>query len=229
MKLPSYLVHSTATVLAALSLSTAAFAVPLGTSYSFALDVAQAKAGLPGTNYGTVTLTQRQDAVDVSVALADGFMFANTGVGAQFAFNLSQDFADADVTLDAATAAHFVFGSASTYNVTPYGVFTDALLFRSGTKGGLSAGLGTPLQFSVTRTGISLDAFATSGARNGGQAGGYSFAADVGYAPTGKTGGVGAIDHETDTPPPPTRLPEPMSVALLGLGLCGLAVARRRT
>jgi hypothetical protein len=232
MKLPRYLVRTAAVAVTALFLGPAALAVPLGTSYSFALDVAQAKAGLPGANYGTVTLTQGQDVVDVKVALADGFVFANTGVGAQFAFNLTQDFANADVTLDAVTAAHFVLGSASSYNVTPYGVFTDALLFKGGTKGGTSAGLGTPLQFSVARTGISLDAFATSGARNGGQAGGYSFAVDIGYAPTGKTGGVGAIDYETDTPqpppPPPAKLPEPMSVALLGFGLCGVALARRR-
>jgi hypothetical protein len=214
----------------ALSAASTASAMPLGTSYTFALDVAQAKAGLPGTDYGSVTLTQGLNKVDVNVTLANGFLFANTGVGAQFAFNLSSAFANAVITLDAATARNFVTGSAATYNVTPYGIFTEALLFNSSVKGGLSAQIGTSLNFSVVQTGITLDAFSSSTARNKGQAGSYNFAADVGYALTGKTGGVGADDHEIvqPPPPPPKPVPEPIPVALLGLGLGGIALARRR-
>jgi hypothetical protein len=240
---------ATAAAIATFAAAPAASALPLGTTYTFSLDVAQAKAGLPGTSYGTVMLTQGVDEVDVNVTLAKGFLFANTGVGAQFAFSLTQPFVNATVTLDAATARHFVVGSAASYNVTPYGVFTEALLFKPGTTRGLSAQIGTPLNFSVAQAGITLDAFSMSGRRNAGQAGGYNFAVDLGFAATGKTGGVGADDHLTTTPPPPpppkdeppseddlppppppppAPVPEPMPLSLLGLGLGALALARRR-
>jgi hypothetical protein len=236
MRISSHLVRTAAATVAAIAtftLAPSAFAVPLGTSYTFSLDVAQAKAGLSGSSYGTVTLTQGVNAVDVNVSLANGFLFANTGSNAQFAFNLTNAFANATVTLDAATAANFVVGPASSYFVTPYGTFTDALVFKSGTRGGLSSRVGTPLNFSVAQRGISLDAFATSTAATRGQPGGYRFAADVGVAATGKTGGVGAVDHETIQPPPPppvpaASIPEPVSVSLLGLGLGAVALAGRR-
>jgi hypothetical protein len=228
---------ATAAAMTAFTLAPSAFAVPLGTSYTFALDVAQAKAGLPGTSYGVVTLTQGVNEVDVNVTLANGFLFANTGSGVQFAFNLAPAFANASVTLDAATAAHFVVGTVPPYNANPYGLFADALVFKSGIGNGLSGQIGTPLNFSVAQLGISLDAFGTSTAATRGQPGGYSFAADVGFAATGKTGLVGGIHHEIILPPPPppppppvpaTSVPEPVSVSMLGLGLGALALARRR-
>jgi hypothetical protein len=205
------------------SVTPAAVADPIGTTVTFTLNISQAASGLPDTNYGTVTLTQGQDEVDVNVTLANGFVFANTGVGPQFGFNLSQAFSNAAITLDAGTAANFMVGSNSPFNLTPYGLFTDALQFKDGIGGGISANIGTPLNFSVAQAGITLDAFTMSSPRNNGQPGGYSFAADVGFVATGKTGGVAAIDQDT-----PTSVPEPVSIALLGLGLAGIGLSRRR-
>jgi hypothetical protein len=224
-----------ASAIATLAVAPAALAVPVGTTYSYALSVSQPASGLPATSYGTVTLTQGLNEVDVNVTLASGFLFANTGVGGQFAFNLDQAFSNATITLDAATAANFVLGPLNSYNMTPYGVFTDALLFKSSIGNGLSGQIGTPLNFSVAQTGISLDAFSTSTERNNGQPGGYNFAADLGLAATGKTGGVGSGSQVTITPPkdvpaPPAGnpVPEPMTLTLLGLGLGGIALSRRR-
>src|SRR5438067_1199769 len=108
-----------AAALAALGCSPAALAVPVavGTSYVFTLTTAQQKAGLPTTSsYATVTLTQAVDKVDVDVRLANGFLFANTGVGPAFTFNLDAGFANAAVNLSGATAQYFYAQGAGSYN-----------------------------------------------------------------------------------------------------------------
>lgn len=224
---------SVAAALAACCCVPAAFAVPIGTSYVFTLTTSQSSAGLPATSYATVTLTQNaSDTVGVDVKLTDGFLFANTGVGPAFAFNLDDAFADAAIKLSADTAKYFTTGTAASFNLTPYGTFSNALLFKSGLGTGLSAGIAGPLDLSVQAAGISLDDFTTSLPRNNGQMGDYAFAIDLGYAATGKTGGVAekGFTHQTftPTPVPATSVPAPASLALLGLGLGGMAVLRRK-
>lgn len=221
-----------AAMITAFGLAPSAHATTLGTTYTFSLDVSQPNANLPAGPYATVTLTQGADEVDVNVTLADGFLFANTGSNAPFAFNLASAFSNATIALDAATAANFLVGQPGPFSVNPYGKFTDALVFKGDIKGGLAGNIGTPLNFSVAQTGISLDAFTKSTLDTNGHPGGYSFAADVGFAASGKTGGVGGIDYVAVVPPevpvPASSIPEPVSVSLLAFGLGALALTRRR-
>lgn len=211
-----------------------AHAAPINSTAVYAIDFTAAGYG-PGV-FGTVTLTQQQDAVDVMVALTPGFAFANTGGRPAFAFNLDSGVAGATVSL-VAPSVYFQAGSSGAVN--PWGTFSNTIDWLNSAGGGLSESNPNPiasLSFSVLFTGIDLTDFVPSGPimvgggpngpRPNPNTGGFSFIADIGNLETGVTGFAGATEGgggDDGTP-----VPEPGIIGLLGVGLISAAWARRR-
>jgi hypothetical protein len=201
-----------------------------GTSYVYSL-TDSAKLPDSTTPYATVTLTQTSGTlVSVGVVLNSNYVFAGTGVGPAFGFNLLPDYKSAVVNYNGTAFTVNPYGS---YNITPEGLFTNTFDLSSSGTSNKYAG---PLNFTVSlASGIGLDAFATSSARNHGQQGGYGFAVDIGTF-TGTTGSAGSAGITPTRIVPPTdsntgnsnHVPEPGSIALLGLGFVGMTALRKR-
>ena len=217
-----------------------ALASPIGTTYTFNLTSTSVLQS--GITLATVTLTQQtSNDVHVNVALISGAYFAGTGVGPAFAFNLLPTYGTSATTVNLSGAysnTNFsvnpyapVGNSAGDYNVTPDGLFTDAIdLSSTGASGQITG----PLTFDVLTTlaaGISLTDFTVSSARNGGQPGGYEFGADLFYNnQTGSAGFFGTVPSDTGGGGGTGgRVPEPGSLALMGLGMLGLVSLRKRS
>ncbi len=176
------------------------------------------------TNYGTVTLTDISGGVQVSVALAGTEIFANTGAGPMFSFNL-----DATPT----SVGNFSGGNGQSFSAfmpggraNPFGTFTwgiDCSTCGNGTSTPVAT---APFGFQVLGASLTTADFAlTSNAPPNGFTPAY-FAADICSAATdsgcASTGLVGATSPGT-----PTNVPEPTALGMMGMALIGTALARK--
>ena len=197
----------TALVLALLTVGFA-FAASPAQAIVFNLTSDHCTGGCGTPPFGTVTVTQNGANVDITVALAAGYSFVQTGAADFQAFKFNGvGIALADITVDAHVPA--LVAATGSFDGDGTGEFDFGINCPSCPNGGTGA-FTAPITFHIANATIA-DVTQPNNLGN-------IFVADV-LAPNGNTGPV-------DVTAP--SVPEPGTLTLLGTGLVALGFAARR-
>lgn len=171
------------------------------------------------TSAGTVTVSNvGSGEVQVSVQLASGFYFLDTGLDASFGFNVSGSPTLTDYSNTNSSDWSLLSMSSGSVKMDGFGDFGYGLTCTvCGSGASNLANDPTSLTFDISVAGLTAADLASLS--SGSDA--AFFAADVYSTATGNTGPVGAVGQQT-------TVPEPATLALFAAGLAALGFGLRR-
>ena len=190
-------------------------------TYDFTLDNCSG-SGCGLTNYGSVTVTDiGGGGVTVHLALLNGSGLVSSGALDQHTliFNLSGS-PSVNIT---GLPNLWSYAGPSPYDAKGnlFGIYNYVIDCNAGC--GTNNPYTSALDFTITTASITTASFI-----DGGTAADAFFVADISN-PNGRQALTGRIGATTsDDPPPPTQIPEPLTMSLFGAGLAGIGALRRR-
>ena len=205
------------------SIGLIAISPPARADVMYTLNTFTGSGSPPAGPYGTVDLSQDGANVDVTVTLAAGEGFTNTGAGAALTWDLAGEPVVTITNLDATkfTVSHDGTSIGNLDGTGSWFYEIDCTAAACG-SGGSHPNPG-PLTFTIDN--ISTSDFII----NNKTANGYSFATDI-CTQRGAESGCSGITGDvvaSDTPAPAT-IPEPATLCILAAAVLGLGALRQR-